>query len=319
MRELTEQIDKSILTPMPTAKPTVSVIIPTFNRAEMLREALLSITEQTVPVLDVAVVDDGSTDHTPDIVAEFISRGAPIIYLHGPHRDRLGEARNRGVSATRGEWVAFLDSDDLWLPTRVEQQLDRLRTMPEAGIAFCNVQRFDDRGDVGGPLLDPTKDYSGWVTGDLLLEPIALPSALMLRRDAFLELGGFSDRIINEDYELTLLLSVRYPACYVPAVLALMRIHEGSRSLGRQRQASLEYIRIIRRFLAAHPHLSPEVKAKGRRGLANVHYKLARLYGDEGKRDAARRHLRAAVRLRLSDRRFWALGFGLWIREWTGK
>jgi glycosyltransferase involved in cell wall biosynthesis len=302
--------------------PRVSVVIPTYNRAAMLREALQSVVTQTVPVHDIAVVDDGSTDNTAEVVDNFLRSGARIKYIREPHRDRLGEARNRGVAATEGEWIAFLDSDDIWLSNRIEQQLAALKDVPDAAIAFCNVQRFTQSGDMGDPFLDPSRDLRGWVTGDLLEEPVALPSALMVRRDAFNELGGFAERPINEDYELTLHLSIRYPASYVSDVLVRMRAHEGSRSLARQMAANIEYLRIVYSFLAVQTGLPAAVKARGKLGLANVHFKLAHLYRRRGDERSARIHARAFLRLRPLDRRAMPLlisNFREWMGSWTGR
>ena len=282
----------------------VSVVIPTYNRAELLSASLRSVLDQTVPALEIVVVDDGSTDRTERVVEEASAIGVPIIYLNGPHRNRLGESRNRGVVASKGEWVAFLDSDDLWLPRRLERQLDALAAAPEAGFAFCNLQRFDENGPYGGgPYLPPSADYNGYILGDLLQEPVAVPSALMVKRSAFYEAGGLADRPINEDYELTLKLAARHPACYVGEPLVLMRRHPASRSRVSSEMAHLEYIQIVEAFLDEHPGLPAQTRAQGRKGLANVHFKLARLYMEDGKRAAARKHIRAMLRLRPLDRR----------------
>src|SRR5262245_54482715 len=103
----------------------VSVIVPTYNRAEMLRAALESVRAQTVPVREIVVVDDGSTDGTAGMVETLAAsaKGVPVIYLRGEHTNRRGEARNRGVETSSGKLLAFLDSDDLWKPQRVERQL----------------------------------------------------------------------------------------------------------------------------------------------------------------------------------------------------
>lgn len=287
----------------------VSVVIPTYNRAEMLRATLGSVLAQTMLPAEIVVVDDGSTDATPDVVAELDgAEGVPITLLRGAHRNRLGEARNRGVAATAGEVVAFLDSDDLWQPRRVERQLEAWGRQPRAGFAFCNVQRFDERGPLPeGPYLDPSVDYNGSILGYLLEEPVAVPGALMVKREAFLRFGGFGDRSINEDYELLLKLAAYYPASYVPEPLVLLRKHEGSRSRALAERAMLEYLKIVKGFLADHPQLPRQTRWRGRHGMANVHYKLARLYAEAGERTQARRHLRALLKLRPWDRRALAL------------
>ena len=287
-----------------TYYPRVSVIIPTYNRAEMLRAALDSVLAQTtIPVAQIAVVDDGSTDHTAEVVRTFAEVGAPVIYLTGPHRNRLGEARNRGVAATDGDWIAFLDSDDLWKPERLARQMDAVQRTPSARFAFCNVHRFNEKGLFSTPYLSPLADYNGRILGPILEESVVVPSALMVRRDAFNKLGGFSGRQGNEDYELIVELAARYNASYVPEALVLMRAHEGSRSLQRHRAAMSEYIDIVSGFLSKHPHLPPQVKACGRRGLANVHFKLAMFDIETGNRREARKQALALLRLRPWDRR----------------
>lgn len=99
--------------------PLVSVIIPTFNRAGWLSESIDSVLHQTHPSVELIVVDDGSTDHTPDVVQAF---GDRLTYLQQPNRG-VSAARNVGVAASRGTWVAFLDSDDLWQPSKVAAQV----------------------------------------------------------------------------------------------------------------------------------------------------------------------------------------------------
>jgi glycosyltransferase involved in cell wall biosynthesis len=284
--------------------PEVSVVIPTYNRAELLHAALDSVLAQTVPAKEIVVVDDGSTDHTVEVVSALQSGGAPIVRLEGPHKNRRGEARNRGVAATSSPLVAFLDSDDVWRPNRLQRQLEALENAPGAGFAFCNVYRFDERGLVGEvPCLKPEADYNGSILGEMLEEPLAVSSTLLVRREAFDALRGFADLRMNEDYELTLRLAARYAASYVPDVLVLMREHAGRTSRSARELPLLDYIHIVERFLAAHPEVSSPVRARARKGLANVHFKLARLYAEEGDRAASRRHLWAMVRLRPLNRR----------------
>jgi glycosyltransferase involved in cell wall biosynthesis len=287
------------------ASAQVSVIVPTYNRAEMVRTALESVLGQTVPVHEVVVVDDGSTDSTSEVVEAVASRaeGVDIVYLRGEHTNRRGEARNRGVEASGGALVAFLDSDDLWKPERIERQLDALARSPGTGFAFCNVQRFDENGPIEPPCLSTSADYNGRILGDLLEEPLAVSSTLLVRREVFEAVGGFREMRMNEDYELTLRLAAGYPASYVAETLVLMREHPGRVSRSAREMPLLDYISIVEGFLAERTELSPQERARGRRGLANVRLKLARLYNEEGRRDAAREQVLAAMRLRPWDRR----------------
>lgn len=119
-----------------SARRAVSVVIPCYNGAAFLRETLASVLAQTQPVLEVIVVDDGSTDDSADIAASF---GPPVRVLRQPNQGE-SVARNRGVRETRGEWVAFLDADDAWLPERIEAQF--AQAAPDAVGMHCNVVFF---------------------------------------------------------------------------------------------------------------------------------------------------------------------------------
>jgi glycosyltransferase involved in cell wall biosynthesis len=288
---------------MASEKHKVSVVIPTYNRAGMLREALESVLGQTLPAAEVLVVDDGSTDGTAQVVEDLARQGAPVVYLSGPHTNNRGEARNRGAAAASGDLIAFLDSDDLWKPRRLERQLEAWGLAPEAGFAFCNAQRFADTGLLGGPCLPVRADYSGYILGEILEEPRAGGSTLLVKREAFEGVGGFADLPMNEDYELTLRLAARYEASYAPEVLVLVREHPGRVSLQHGAKPLVEYIDIVEGFTARNP-LPTGVRARARTGLANVHLKLARLYLEGGDRQAARRHIVSVMRLRPWDRRW---------------
>ncbi len=281
----------------------VSVVIPTYNRATLLRETLKSVISQTVMPAEVVVVDDGSTDETPEVVREFEGARPALTFLQLPHANRRGPMRNLGVRVTKSPLVAFLDSDDLWKPTRIEHQLEEWARAPHAGFAFCNARRFDEKGPFGPPWLHAGRGWDGYILGDVLEEPVAGGSTLMVKREAFERVGGFPDLRINEEYELTLKLAARYRASYVPEELVLIREHAGKTTRSLQEIPLLDYIPVVEGFLAANPPLPRSIRARARRGLANVHYKLARLYIDAGEMEKARWHLWAMSRLKPLDRR----------------
>jgi glycosyltransferase involved in cell wall biosynthesis len=269
----------------------------------MLRETLSSVVSQTTVPAEVVVVDDGSTDETPDVVREFAGAGPTITLLKLPHTNRRGPMRNAGVAACTSPLVTFLDSDDLWRPTRLERQLEEWARPPDSEFAFCNACRFNEAGIIGSPWLPTDVQLSGYILGDVLEEPVAGGSTLMVTRQAFERVGGFRDLRLNEDYELTLRLAARYKASYVPEPLVLVREHAGRTTLAGRELPMLDYLRIVRGFMAANPQLPDHVKARGRRGMANVHYKLARLSLELGDRSSATRHLWAMSRLKPLDRR----------------
>jgi glycosyltransferase involved in cell wall biosynthesis len=303
---------------MDNPKSEISVVIPTYNRAELLRAALDSVLAQTVLPKEIVIVDDGSTDHTAKVVARAEERAKrngdrpSVVYLRGPHANRRGEARNRGADATTAPLIAFLDSDDLWKPERIERQLEVLARAPDGGFAFCNVQRFDENGPVGEICLPPNRDFNGYILGDILDEPRAISSTLIVRREAFEHVGKFREMRANEDYELTLRLAAEYKASYVPEVLVLMREHGGRTSRIQREMPLLDSLHIIEEFLEQRPNLLPDIKARGRKTLANIHLKLARISLESGDHRVARRHLWAMLRLRPWDRRV----LPTYVRSW---
>lgn len=164
----------------PDPWPTVSVVIPTWNSASYLAEAISSVLGQTRPPTEVLVIDDGSHDDSPVIAASF---GDPVRVVHQAHAGQ-GRARNHGAELAGGSWLAFLDADDLWLPHKLEVQLGVLSQRPETEIVFGRVEQFFSpelgRADEPTPL-------GGAEAAGLL------PSSLCCRRDAFFRFGGFTE------------------------------------------------------------------------------------------------------------------------------
>jgi hypothetical protein len=197
------------------------------------------------------------------------------------------------------------------MPRRIERQLQAWAATPGAGFAFCNVQSFDEDGPRGdSPHL--SGDYNGYILGHVLEGPKAISSTLMVRREAFERVGGFSSLPTDEDYELTLRLARCYSASYASDPLVMLRQHPGRISLRQREMPMRYYLRIVKAFLAQHPNLSRSAKARARLGLANVNLKLGHFYLQEGERVKARRHLAAFVALRPLDRRAPAAMFHYW-------
>jgi glycosyltransferase involved in cell wall biosynthesis len=283
----------------------LSVIIPTYQRATLLHEALGSALDQTLPPAEVIVVDDGSTDDTAAVVSRLADRPGiqtRVRYLPLTHRGQE-LATNEGVSGASAPWIALLDSDDIWLPRRVERQFAALERTPEAGFAFCGLEAFDESGRRAGSRLALPRASDGRVLGDILEGTRLSSSSLMVRRQVFVELGGLLDLPIAADYELSLRLAARWPASHIPDVLVLKRIHAGNRTGNRESRGIVAYVGIVHAFLATHPELPRSVRGRAAQGMASAHLKLARHGQLEGDRQSTLRHLRTAARLRPSDGR----------------
>ncbi len=195
----------------------VSVIIPTYNRARFLRQAICSVLLQTYHPFEIIVVDDGSTDETPRIITRY-----PVIYHRKPQREGPAAARNRGLRLARGKLVAFLDSDDLWLPEKLARQVEFFAKHPEA-VAVQPEEIWLKAGRRIHPQRKHRKP-NGYFFDRAVKLCLVSPSGVMLRRRVFEEIGLFDEEFpVCEDYELWLRLAARYPVYLIPEPLVIKR------------------------------------------------------------------------------------------------
>ncbi len=200
--------------------PRVSVVIPTFNRRGMVFEAVESVLCQTWRDWELVVVDDGSTDGTAEALeAEF---GDPRVRVFRQENAGASAARNRGARGTRGPLLAFLDSDDTWLPEKLERQLEALREHPESPACYTE-EIWYRRGRRVNPRTIHAK-HGGWVFDRCLPLCIISPSSILLSRGVFEGLGGFDESLpACEDYEFWLRLAARHPIHLVAEPLIVKR------------------------------------------------------------------------------------------------
>ncbi len=233
------------------ARALVSVIIPTYNRASFLKEALASVFSQTYRPLEVIVVDDGSTDETPRVVS-----GLPIRYVRGPRRG-VAAARNRGIRLSCGDFLAFLDSDDLWLPEKIARQVDFFAKHPEA-VAVQPEEIWIRRGRRVNPRKHHAKE-GGFIFHRCVELCVVSPSGVMLRRRVLEEIGLFDETFpACEDYELWLRLSSRYPVHLISEPLLVKR---GGHADQLSRQPGLDWYRLLAlRKILYDPVLTPAMR-----------------------------------------------------------
>lgn len=194
----------------------VSVIIPTHDRADVLGRAVASVLGQTWTDFELFVVDDGSSDATASVMAEFDDPR-----LTGMHQENKGvsAARNLGIAASGGRYVALLDSDDYWMPDKLEKQI---RFMAESGFAICQTEEIWIRN---GQRVNPRFKHAkpaGWFLERSLELCLISPSCVMFTRELWRELGPFDERLpACEDYSLWLRVGARHPVGLVPEALTV--------------------------------------------------------------------------------------------------
>lgn len=200
---------------METKNRPVSVVIPTYNREVRLPAAIRSVLDQTAPPAEIIVVDDGSTDGTPALVRAF-----PAVRYLRQENQGVSAARNHGICAAKHDWIALLDSDDEWLPGKVERQWSALEREPR--YRFCHTDEIWIRkGRRVNPLKKHAK-YGGRIFEQCLPLCVISPSSALIHRDLFERFGMFDpDLPVCEDYDLWLRICAREPVLYVDEPLLL--------------------------------------------------------------------------------------------------
>jgi glycosyltransferase involved in cell wall biosynthesis len=226
------------------AWPRVSVVIPTYNRARMVRRAIESVLAQNYPNLEVIVVDDGSVDGTRDVVA---AMGEQVRYEWQPNAG-ASSARNRGWALAKGVYVAFLDSDDVYLPGKLHEQVQYMRQRPSTVLVYCWFSIVDEAGRVRlGRRCRLTGNVARKLVAQCMRGPLATPTVMVCRR-ALAATGGFDESMrLSEDIDLWCRLARLGPIGLVPEVLVQVNRHSGNLSTGprvsRFREASLQILR----------------------------------------------------------------------------
>ena len=258
---------------------SVSVIIPTYNLAALLPGAVESVRAQAWPGLEIIVVDDGSEDDTAGVL-EALAVGGDLRWFRQENAGAAA-ARNRGIEEARGQWVAFLDADDFWLPGKLAAQFEALAASPDAAFSYTDVKvRHEDgregelvRGDAGRPLLLQL------LAGNLFATPTVL-----VRRDCFREVGLFDASLrTGEDWDMWLRLAAHFEHAPVARPLTLCRVVGQSRFPPETLERCT--LHVLERLFSCH-HVArdwPRVASK-RRLIYAWHYSvLAKSYLRQGR------------------------------------
>jgi glycosyltransferase involved in cell wall biosynthesis len=211
--------------------PRVSVVLPVYNGERFIGEAVQSVLDQTFHDIELLVFDDGSADNTETTVRQF---KGPIIY-HRQENQGAGVARNLGVAFAHGEWIAFIDADDIWDPQKLSMQLEYLEKHPNGSFVYCDM----DLADAEGHLTDESflnaaltrrkrKGRRNLVSLAFHDQPFPYPSTVMCKKELFLKTGGFNPRFgknYHEDFELFARMAHTSPIHFMPQ--SLVRYRQG--------------------------------------------------------------------------------------------
>ncbi len=286
----------------------VSIVIPTYNREDLVAAAIDSALAQTHVPCEVIVVDDGSTDRTAEVLARYAGR---IVAIRQENTGLAG-ARNTGIRAATGEFVGFLDSDDLWEPRLVEEALNVFDRHPEVGAVFLAERDLDLEGRIG-------KEVHGKRTPGTFFTPegmigrdtgVGCGRPPVARRELLVSLGIFDESFRNfADCEMWIRHSFHFPMAILPEPYVLRRVHPGNVSADLAKDAFL-WLRILDSVERDHAAFAAGHDALMRRTRGKQHLRIGRDGLARARRDRrilpdARRHLREAVRLWPRFHRAW--------------
>lgn len=323
--------------PGPGVPGMVSVVIPTYNRAEVVRASIESVLRQSWTNVEVVVVDDGSKDHTREVVEGY---GAPVRYLHQANAG-VSAARNTGLRAARGEFIALLDSDDQFLPWKLEAQVRVLQAHPDVGMVWSDMSAVDEAGvllherylrkyydahdvakleevfepprTLGSVWPDAPADVAtapvlhGEIFSQMLLGNLVHTSTVVLRRERLRQVGGFDTSLLHsgEDYEFHLRTTSFGPVALVDAPSLLYRWGANDQLTARKwgLYRARNNLTTVERWVARGRDRIRLPAGLLQWRLAQAHGWLGEWELEFGERAVARAHLVKSLRLRATEPR----------------
>jgi glycosyltransferase involved in cell wall biosynthesis len=228
--------------------PKVSVILPTFNRAGLIMETVQSIIDQTYPVWELIIVDDGSEDNTEEVVSKI--RDDRIQFYKAGRTGMVGKIKNMGLGKSRGELIAFIDSDDLWDKTKLEKQVAALQQYPGAGFSLTGGYNFKTRGK---PLEYFYKQREGTRYDDIFIaffksEVAVIMPSLVLKKKCLETIGMFDESKSFADVEFVLKLAKNFKGVILYEPLVFRRIHDANDSDSNWMERHFQGIKLIRSY-----------------------------------------------------------------------
>lgn len=272
----------------------VSVILPTYNCARFLQESVGSVLSQTYHLYEIIVVDDGSTDNTREVLQPFIQR---IRYLHLEQNKGLPTARNTGIQSARGAYIAFIDADDLWLPEKLETDIECFAQHPDTSMVYSKHLNIDEKG----------KEFDGATqkrlpSGRIFLQLFSeqnfiISSSVVVRKEVFETTGLFDERLFNcQDWDMWLRIAFSFQAAGINK--PLVKYRHNPHSLSKNRENVLKYQKqVIDKTYTAFKDTVGGISEKlYHRRLASQYAKAGRYYVRTGNKRLARENFRMSLK-----------------------
>ncbi|WP_347273679.1 glycosyltransferase [Candidatus Kuenenia sp.] len=280
---------------MANKKPLVSIVMPTYNCAAYLPESIESILAQTYDTYEVVVIDDGSADNTKLVLEPYMEK---IRYIDLGRNEGLPTARNLGIQSAKGEYVAFLDADDIWMPEKLEMSIDQFMKNPDAGMVYSKHINIDSKSQfMEGKIM--RRLPSGNIFTQLFFEQnFIICSSVVVRKEVFNKTALFDSELVNcQDWDMWLRIAFYYKAIGID--VPLVKYRHSSKSLSKNRDNVLKYQKVIidkiyTMFKDSENGISEKMYKKR---LAAHYAKIGRHYMRMGDKIAARENFRLSLKM----------------------
>lgn len=278
--------------------PTVSVIINCLNGERYLGAALDSVFAQSFPDWEIVLWDNASTDRTKEVATSY---GERVRYFRSATTTDLGPARNSAFQQARGEFLAILDSDDIWHEEKLQRQVELFRSNPDLGLVFCDSTMFDSGGD-RYRLFQTGTPKRGQIFGDLLAGNFIFTSTMMYRKTALDRLGYVFDERYSrvQDYELSLRVAYHYPIDYIDETLCKWRMYQDSPEWWAWKKSLVTRVVEVKQCIENLVEIYPDIPTKYAEQLkvcyVGLDYNYAVAAWEKGNRSEARSYLSGHLR-----------------------
>lgn len=257
-------------------EPLVTVIIPAYNHEKYIEECLESVINQTFPNLEIIVINDGSKDNTDETIRRLIARKSRSITYLSKENEGLCKTLNLGLEMAHGKYLSFIASDDVWLPSRIEEGVLLLESNRNIGMVFSDAffANFDEKSAVRYSEYKPKikKLFKNSIQNSdiyeaMLVENIVLALTVLIRKECIDNVGIFDESLEYEDYDMWLRVSNKYPIAYIDKPLAFYRIHDNNVS-----NNSKIMLRGALQSIRKQYKSGPDAMKKSKRGLLFVKF-----------------------------------------------
>jgi glycosyltransferase involved in cell wall biosynthesis len=279
--------------------PQVSVIMPCFNHALFVEKSIESVLAQSVGDLELIVVDDCSRDHSREIIAQYAKNDRRVRAIQ--HERNLGASRSRndGIRVAEGEYLAFCDADDIWMPTKLARQLELMETHPMHDVAYCDAEIIDEHGERTGERFShefPVPgDGSGRLFDELCTRNFINMQTVVLRRKSLGATARFDEHIKwVEDWLFWVRIAQDHSFIYTKEVLAEYRVHQKSTGRSQRRGNKINRLKVFRRILQNYPGIPSASQSA-------VYYHMGMVLVELGRQSYARLYFARSFAVRRSN------------------